>query len=222
MIDNEHILKEEVKGFYELIKSNDVVGMEGKVKSGFPLKWMAVFSETSLPEYAMRHGNVEAAWWLMANGTMPDNWTAFSGNAWKSFLKKGLAMAMTDNGPGISLGAYKNIVKIALKKTGENLPSFIDSAIMQSSNVAAGLASSLFNSLMGTLDKLSQMEQEKEPKHEKPEKDIKQKNTDSLSEGDKSDTKVERVSKSTVKKARKKASAKKATKKSVKKNKTKP
>ena len=158
----EKILREEVKNFYNLIKDNDIEGMQKKVDEGFPIKWMSVFSQKSLPEYAMENGNVQAAWWLMANGHMPESWSSFGGSAWKSFLKKGLSMALSNDNTGISLSSYKNIVKIAVKTTGENLPSFIDSAISQSANVASVFATSIFNSLMHRMDMINESkEQEK-------------------------------------------------------------
>ena len=168
------ILRHEVKNFYNLIKSNDVEGMQEKVNEGFPIKWLGVFAEKPLSEYAMENGNVEAAWWLMANGQMPESWSSFSGSAWKSFLKKGLNMALSNDNTGISLNSYKNIVKIAVKTTGENLPSFIDSAILHSANMATELAGNIFNSLMGRLDKLNESsnreikENKKERGDEKP------------------------------------------------------
>ncbi len=105
MQDNtsEKILREQVQRFYQALRDNDVQTLEDLKDNKFPFKWAQSFSETSLPEYAMKHGSVEGAWWLMANGQMPENWTSFTGSTWKSFLKKGLQMALSGQGPSISM-----------------------------------------------------------------------------------------------------------------------
>ena len=144
-------LRPQIQAFYAAIRDNNVERLEEFSKSQFPLAWAQAFSETSLPEYAMRHGSVEAAWWLMAHGAMPEKWSAFSGDVWKTFLKKGLALALSKQGPSIPMDVYKNILKVAFKTTGEKIPSWLD----QYTATASTFAGSLLNRVSQGLDRFA-------------------------------------------------------------------
>ena len=132
-------LRPQILDFYAALRRNDVAALDEFATQGFPLAWVQAFAETSLPEYAMRHGAVEGAWWLMAKGVMPERWSEFSGDAWKTFLKKGFNLAISRQGPSIPMDVYKNILKVGLKTTGEKLPSWLDQYTTTATTLAGGL-----------------------------------------------------------------------------------
>ena len=121
-------LRPHIKKFYQALKANDVAFLKDQKSHGFPLEWVQTFAEVSLPEYAMQNNAVEAAWWLMAEGVMPEKWSVFTGAAWTGFLKKGLQLALSGSGSAavLPMEAYKNILKIALITTGEKAPAWLE------------------------------------------------------------------------------------------------
>lgn len=135
-----------MQDFYRSIRENDTDKLEELSQNGLPLAWVQSMSETSLPEYAMKHGSVEASWWLMSKGIMPESWSEFSGGAWKAFMKKGWQMVMSQDSD-LSLGTYKNIMMVGVKATGERLPSFLEQSGAQLSTQAKGLFGKLSRSV---------------------------------------------------------------------------
>ena len=157
-------LRAAVTAFYEALRSNDIPALTQHQKAGFPLAWAKAFAPESLPEYAMRHGSVEAAWWLMGNGVMPENWGHFTGRAWTSFVKKGLAMALSgDASVRLPLEAYKEIMRVAVRTTGERLPGWFDELKSQSQTATQSLWS-LAASSWDALLKATQANMPEEPK----------------------------------------------------------
>lgn len=136
-------LRPQINTFYAALRTNDVDKLQEMLRNDFPIEWAQVFSETSLPEYAMRHGAVEAAWVVMSAGVLPEKWSAFTGDAWKAFLKKGWEMATTSTGARIPLEEYTQIAKVGLKITGQNFPAWLDKMLDTTSVSAASLASNL-------------------------------------------------------------------------------
>lgn len=136
-------LRHQINTFYAALRTNDVEKIQEMLRNDFPIEWAQVFSETSLPEYAMRHGAVEAAWVVMSAGVLPEKWSAFTGDAWKAFLKKGWEMATTSTGARIPLEEYTKIAKVGLKVTGQNFPGWLDKMLDTTSVSAASLASNL-------------------------------------------------------------------------------
>lgn len=114
--------------FFKAIKENDSETVQKMINDGFDAKTANMWAEKPLPELAMQYGSVETAWLLMANGFMPDDWLVFSGSMWGSFAKRGMAMALSGKADSISFKAYSDIIRIAVSKTGEKLPSYIDQA----------------------------------------------------------------------------------------------
>lgn len=136
-------LRPQINTFYAALRTNDVEKIQEMLRNDFPIEWAQVFSETSLPEYAMRHGAVEAAWVVMSAGVLPEKWSAFTGDAWKAFLKKGWEMATTSTGARIPLEEYTKIAKVGLKITGQNFPSWLDKMLDTTGLSTASLANNL-------------------------------------------------------------------------------
>lgn len=145
-----HLMRPQVQSFYDALRSNDVAALQVLLDNDFPLDWAQTFAETSLPEYAMSHGSVECAWLLMSHGAMPEKWSAFTGDAWKAFLKKGWEMATANDGGNLSIDAYRKIAKMGLKITGQNFPSWMDKIM----NDSAATATRMTTSVLGSVTKL--------------------------------------------------------------------
>lgn len=145
-----HLMRPQVQSFYEALRSNDVAALQALLDKDFPLEWAQTFAETSLPEYAMSHGSVECAWLLMSHGAMPEKWSAFTGDAWKAFLKKGWEMATANDGGSLSIDAYRKIAKMGLKITGQNFPSWMDKIM----NDSAATATRMTTTVLGSVTKL--------------------------------------------------------------------
>lgn len=149
-----NLMRPQVQAFYEALRSNDTISVQKMLDNKFPLEWAQTFAENSLPEYAMSHGSVECAWLLMSHGVMPEKWSAFTGDAWKAFLKKGWEMATSPDGANLSVEAYRKIAKIGLKVTGENFPSWMDKVMSDSAATATRVGTSVWggmNRLWGRL-----------------------------------------------------------------------
>lgn len=144
------LMRPQVQAFYEALRANDVTALQNMLEKDFPLEWAQTFAETSLPEYAMSHGSVECAWLLMSHGAMPEKWSAFTGDAWKAFLKKGWEMATSNEGGNLSMEAYRKIAKMGLKVTGQNFPSWMDKIM----NDSAATATRMTTSVLGSVGKL--------------------------------------------------------------------
>ena len=147
-------LRPQIQKFYLSLRNNDIEELDVLSSKGLPLLWIQSFAETSLPEYAMKNGSVEAAWWLMAKGVLPENWAAFTGSATSNFFKKGLALVVSRQGQSIPIDVYKKIVKLAFKTTGENIPSWLNQFTGSSMSNAADTASKLFGRIGQHFDKL--------------------------------------------------------------------
>lgn len=145
-----HLMRPQVQSFYEALRSNNVAALQTLLDNDFPLDWAQTFAETSLPEYAMSHGSVECAWLLMSHGAMPEKWSAFTGDAWKAFLKKGWEMATANDGGNLSIDAYRKIAKMGLKVTGQNFPSWMDKIM----NDSAATATRMTTTVLGSVTKL--------------------------------------------------------------------
>lgn len=139
-----NLMRPQVQAFYEALRSNDTNSVQSMLDNKFPLEWVQTFAETSLPEYAMSHGSVECAWLLMSHGVMPEKWSAFTGDAWKAFLKKGWEMATSPDGANLSVEAYRKIAKIGLKVTGQNFPSWMDKIMSDSAATATRVGTSVW------------------------------------------------------------------------------
>lgn len=142
-----NLMRPQVQAFYEALRSNDTIGVQKMLDNKFPLEWAQTFAENSLPEYAMSHGSVECAWLLMSHGVMPEKWSAFTGDAWKAFLKKGWEMATSPDGANLSMEAYRKIAKIGLKVTGENFPSWMDKVMSDSAATATRVGTSVWDGM---------------------------------------------------------------------------
>jgi len=130
--------------FFSAIRQNDLETLNKMLENDFPLDWAQTFAETSLPEYAMKHGAVEAAWWLMSQNVMPESWAAFSGDTWKSFLNRGWNLVVSKEGPSIPMDAYKEIIKSGMKKTGGVFPSWLEQTLSSSVKNIGSVAGSIF------------------------------------------------------------------------------
>lgn len=142
-----NLMRPQVQAFYEALRSNDVTTVQSMLDNKFPLEWAQTFAETSLPEYAMSHGSVECAWLMMSHGVMPEKWSAFTGEAWKAFLKKGWEMATAPDGGNLSMEAYRKIAKVGLKVTGQNFPSWMDKVMNESAVAATRVTTSVLGSM---------------------------------------------------------------------------
>lgn len=119
--------------FYQALQHNNIVEIQHLIQSNdLDLTTLQMYAETSLPEYAMKHGSVEAAWFLMSKDIFPEDWGQFTGQAWKSFLKKGWGMVRQKE-TSIPLDTYLKIVQIGIKTTGEKLPTYLQHILESSS-----------------------------------------------------------------------------------------
>lgn len=141
------MMRAQVQRFYAALRANDVSVVNDMLENDFPIQWAQAFSEHSLPEFAMRHGAVESAWLLMSKGVMPENWSGFTGDAWKAFLKKGWELATSQSNVNLSMETYLKIAKVGIKVTGERLPSWLDKAMSESSTAATRVTTSLMSGL---------------------------------------------------------------------------
>lgn len=148
------LMRPQVQSFYEALRANDVTAVQKMLEKDFPLEWAQTFAETSLPEYAMSHGSVECAWLLMSHGAMPEKWSAFTGDAWKAFLKKGWEMATSNDNQNLSIDAYRKIAKMALKVTGQNFPSWMDKVMSDSAATATRMTTSVLGSVTRLWDRV--------------------------------------------------------------------
>lgn len=147
-------LRSQVQTFYSAVRSNNAEAVEKMINDGFPIEWAQAFSETSLPELAMRHGAVETSWLLMSKGLMPEKWSDFSGDAWKVFLKKGWDMTVSKDGAHLSMESYAKIAKIGLKITGQQLPGWLDKVLAQSTTGATKLTGNVMSRFSGFLSRV--------------------------------------------------------------------
>ena len=111
---------------------------------------------------------------------MPESWAAFSGDAWKSFLKRGWNLVVSKEGPSIPVEAYKEIIKSGMKKTGEVFPSWLEQTLSSSVKNIGSVAGSIFarasraaTDYLENLDKKVEREQELRQQAEKDNKDNK-------------------------------------------------
>lgn len=123
------VLRRQMQIFYKSLRENDIATLTTLHDNGLPLSWVQSMAEQSLPEYAMRHNAPEAAWWLMSQGVMPEDWSSFTGSAWKSFLKSGWEMVNSKDTTLLSFQVYTDIVKAGLKVSGERMPEWLDGVL---------------------------------------------------------------------------------------------
>lgn len=165
-----NLMRPQVQAFYEALRSNDTISVQKMLDNKFPLEWAQTFAETSLPEYAMSHGSVECAWLMMSHGVMPEKWSAFTGDAWKAFLKKGWEMATSPDGANLSVEAYRKIAKIGLKVTGQNFPSWMDKMMSDSAATATRVSTSVWGGFNRMLSRLQERLETESVPEQAPEK----------------------------------------------------